>query len=194
MPNSESGSYVALNAVLKVKDGVTGKPIKEAISFELDGTPCQPLTKGDGFFVFPNYVYKTLPHVLKIRAAGFFDMETPLLPITEPLAEACQILMLYPSPAYNYPSSMALIAGYVLNDANQGIDDVIVAVTIEGKRGATRSDPAGHYMLALSLAVDSVKAELRFTKEGCLATTRSVSVTNASVTSVDNVIMQKSTS
>src|SRR5580692_730723 len=104
MKRSNSGSFVQLNAVVRLKNGFTGNSISEGVTFELDGVSCAPVMKADGFFVFPNYVDASLPHILSISASGFIGVVAPLLPVEPPLAEAVQVFTMQPSPSYDYPT------------------------------------------------------------------------------------------
>lgn len=173
MTRVEIGSFAKLNAAVKVIDGFTGKPIASGIEFEIDGVKCTPLGKGDGIFVFTEDIDQFLPHVVKMTCKGFFDVEAPILSISSsplslgPLAEAVQVFALQPALDYAYPENMTLVCGRVMSDEGSGVENVVVAYVLDGRRGASFSGAGGYYRLPLpAMRASSAEIEVIFLKSG----------------------------
>ncbi|GLU34881.1 carboxypeptidase regulatory-like domain-containing protein [Trinickia caryophylli] len=171
-----------LAAVVQLNDGFSGEPIADAsVLFKLDQTPCTPLRKADGFFVF-THLQNGAPHCLDIACAGFFDAQVTLsvipFPLTRPLAESIVVCQLEPSPVYPYPAGTTIVCGQVTS-TGKPLAGVDVFALFSDRLGAwhygkARSygspddeDPCnGRYSLVLSSATGAPDVSLRFTKDG----------------------------
>lgn len=171
-----------LAGIVQLSDGFSGEAIVDAsVRFELDKTPCTPLRKAGGFFVF-THLKDASPHCLDIACPGFFEAQVTVaaiaFPLTQPLAESIVVCKLEPSPAYPYPPGTTIVCGQVTS-AGKPLADVDVFALFSDRLGAwhygkARSygssddeDPYnGRYSLVLSSATGAPDVNLRFTKEG----------------------------
>ncbi|TAM54770.1 MAG: hypothetical protein EPN57_04525 [Paraburkholderia sp.] len=167
---------------MQLIDGFLGEPLDDdaPVTFRLDGTPCTPLYKGSGFYVFMD-LRDTSPHQVDVTCAGFTSVQTTLtaiaVPLLKPLAELIVVLELGPSPAYSYSPDATLLCGKVTSGRTP-LGDVEVFALFSDRQGTwqwrkTRSYAAqhdspyfGHYSLALPSSVSGAPVSLRFTKDG----------------------------
>jgi hypothetical protein len=168
-------------AILQLIDGFSGEPLEDApVIFQLDQAPCEPIRKGNGFYIFTDLL-DTSPHQLDVTCAGFVDAQTTLtvipLPLDRALAELIVVLKLGPSPSYSYPVGATLLRGQVTS-RGEPVADAEVFAAFHDRQGTwhwcktktcgTERDSAyfGQYALALPLAAASAEVNLRFTKDG----------------------------
>jgi hypothetical protein len=192
MKHQGYGAYVNLNTALRVKDGFSGEPVTTGILFELDGVKCEPVEKEHGIFAFTDCADSLLPHVMTITCTGYLDLIIPILPVLESsvLADVVPVIVLHPDASYRYPAGLALVNGRVAAAGNVNVMDIVVAVVIAGRRGATRPGADGRYRFPVSeLTASNVTANLEFISKGEILAKRSVLVTNRQSTIVPDVTL-----
>lgn len=192
MTRQAYGSYAHLNAALKLNDGFTGEPVESGAIFALDGVRCTPVEKDEGIFAFTDYADPSLPHVMRIMCAGYLDLIVPMLPVLQSsnLADVVQVIALHPDMNYRYPSDRTLLIGRVVPAINMNVADVVVAVDVAGRRGATRPGADGRYRLPIGdLDGDTATAILEFIDDGRVRAKRSVLVTKGHPAIVDDVTL-----
>ncbi|ATF87454.1 MULTISPECIES: hypothetical protein [Burkholderia] len=140
-----------LSAVVQVIDGFSLAPLEGLRpAFTLNGQPCRPLDKRDGFYAFgglPHGAYR-----LVAAAPPFFAQQVAFeVPLALPLAEAIVSCVLEPGPLYPFPPGTTLVRGQVLAAATrQPLAGVQVEARYASARGearqaATRTAGLGRY-------------------------------------------------
>ncbi|HLX01223.1 MAG TPA: carboxypeptidase regulatory-like domain-containing protein [Trinickia sp.] len=180
-----------LSAVVQLIDGFNHAPaVGIDPFFLLNGEPCRPLAKPQGFYAFS--ALADGDYQLTTISAPFFTRQVELkVPLQLPLAEAIVPCLLEPSPLYPYPAGTTLIRGLVRDAAtNKPLAGVAVEAGYQNWRGAARqavtqtSDQGrydGRYALALGGRLSPETAvTLTFSKTGY--TTASTQVTQPAAT------------
>jgi hypothetical protein len=190
-----------LNSVIQVCDRFSGLPVvDESVSFELDGAPCKPLKKLDGFYVFFD-IREDVKHEIRIICPGFIDgvvVPKPIqMPLSVPLAEMIQVCSLEPSPIYDYPVGTTLVVGHVSDTSGNVAGTQVFALYTdhngEWRWHSTASYDTGAYdgcyAVALNITTSGTDVHLRFTKDGYATAYRQVQVTRG-MTTIANIEMQ----
>jgi hypothetical protein len=170
-----------LPAILQLRDGFSGEPIDDpSVAFLLNGAPCTPIRKGNGFYIFIDLL-NTSPHRLDVTCDGFVAAQTTLtvisLPLAKSLADLIVVLQLGPSPSYSYPANTTLLRGVVTSGSEPLAGAEVFAAFCDRQGtwqcrktqtyGTERDSPYfGHYTLALPPAAANAEVNLRFTKGG----------------------------
>ena len=197
----------SLQAVLLLRDGFSGAPIRDAsVMFRLDGEACEPLSKVDGFFVFPNLLPRA-PNRLHVVCRGFVSFEVALttfsVPLEQLLTECVVVHRLEPGWFYTYPVDTTIVCGKVRTE-EEPLGDVDVFVVFPDRLGTwqwrkTKSyQPAherdashGFYALALPLTAAGADLKLRFTKDGHVPHFDCVTVARSRKTIVDACLQRE---
>ncbi|WP_186224254.1 carboxypeptidase regulatory-like domain-containing protein [Burkholderia gladioli] len=167
-----------LSAVVQVIDGFSHAPLAGLRpAFTLNGAPCRPFDKADGFYAFsalPRGAYR-----LVASAPPFFPSQVEFeVPPRPPLADAIVSCVLEPSPLYPFPPGTTLLRGQVLaKRGGQPIAGVRLAARYATARGEPRTASTetsahgrydGRYALAVRGRLDAAGTvvTLNFVKAG----------------------------
>ena len=88
---------IRVDIVVRVLDGFTGKP-PAALRWQLDGFPCRPIAKGEGYYVLTNL--PDGPHELIIRGSHYAEEK---LSVTTGEENGPQELLVTMKPGAGYP-------------------------------------------------------------------------------------------
>jgi hypothetical protein len=185
-----------LSAVVQLIDGYSRAPAEGiAPRFLLNGKPCLPHAKPQGFYAFSELadgVYR-----LTALALPFFPQEVEFdVPLAQPLADAIVPCLLEPSPLYPYPAGTAVIRGQVRAAlTGEPLAGVVVQANYRVARGeprqaATRTSDYGRYDGRYALAprprlAPDTELTLTFSKSGYTTVSKQMTLEAATTRFVD---------
>lgn len=155
-----------LSAVVQVIDGFSHAPLAGLRpAFTLNGAPCRPFDKADGFYAFsalPRGAYR-----LVASAPPFFPSQVEFeVPPRPPLADAIVSCVLEPSPLYPFPPGTTLLRGQVL--AKRGGQPIAGEPRTASTETSAHGRYDGRYALAVRGRLDAAGTvvTLNFVKAG----------------------------